>query len=180
MLPLPGIVQQAGFVVTDLDQALRGWLDLGIGPWFVLRRQVQRGPYLGTDRAVTVSLAFANSGDLQLELIQPEGDTPGPHTDFLRAGPAGLQQLAWWSADFEADLARLCERGWPVLWSGGEAGSARFAYLEPPNGPVAVVELMERTPATDGLAALVARAARDWDGRDPIRDITPATTDSTA
>ena len=34
---LPGVVRQIGYVVTDFDRTLAGLIELGIGPWFVLR-----------------------------------------------------------------------------------------------------------------------------------------------
>ena len=37
MRVLPGPVRQIGYVVTDLDRAIDGWLELGVGPWFVMR-----------------------------------------------------------------------------------------------------------------------------------------------
>ena len=37
MTVLPGPIRQIGYVVTDLDQAIAGWLELGVGPWFVIR-----------------------------------------------------------------------------------------------------------------------------------------------
>ena len=32
MTVLPGPVRQIGYIVTDLDRAMNGWLELGIGP----------------------------------------------------------------------------------------------------------------------------------------------------
>ena len=37
MTVLPGPMRQIGYVVTDLDRAIDGWLELGVGPWFVMR-----------------------------------------------------------------------------------------------------------------------------------------------
>ena len=37
MTVLPGPIRQIGYVVTDLDRAIAGWLELGVGPWFVMR-----------------------------------------------------------------------------------------------------------------------------------------------
>ena len=37
MTVLPGSIGQIGYVVTDLDRAIANWLQLGVGPWFVLR-----------------------------------------------------------------------------------------------------------------------------------------------
>jgi hypothetical protein len=169
---LPGAVRQLGYVVRDLDQTIADWLKLGVGPWFVLRGHSQSVLYRGRPCTVPVSLAFANSGDLQIELIQQEDDTPSVFTEFLDSGRVGVHQLAWWAADFPAALESARALGWPVVWSGGEEGKgARFAYLEPPAGPAPIVELSELTPAVEGLAKLVREAADGWDGSVPVRPL---------
>jgi hypothetical protein len=90
---LPGVVRQLGYVVRDLDRTVADWLKLGVGPWFVLRGQLQSVLYRGRPCTVAVSLAFANSGDLQIEVIQQEDDTPSIFTEFLASGNAGVHQL---------------------------------------------------------------------------------------
>lgn len=95
-------VRQIGFVTRDLEGALKNWLQIGVGPWFVLRDQVQTGRYRGNETTTTLSLALANSGDLQFEVIQPEDDTPSVFTEFLQAGREGLQQVAFWPEDYDA------------------------------------------------------------------------------
>lgn len=166
---LPGTVRQIGYVVRDLDHALLNWLALGVGPWYVLRGQSQSGLYRGQPCTVPISVAFSNSGDLQIELIQQEDDTPSIYTEFLATGRDGFHQLAWWANDFDTALQSTQTAGWPVVWSGGEDGGTRYAYLEPPAGPATIVELMEVTPATAHMATLVRQAAEGWDGSEPIR-----------
>ena len=168
---LPGEVRQVGYVVRDLDRAIASWLDLGVGPWFVLRGQPQTGQYRGEPCSVTLSVGFANSGDLQIELIQQDDDAPSIYTEFLDSGREGYHQLAWWAEDFDAALRAARESGWPVVWSGGDEGSVRYAYLEPPDGPVPIVEIMELTAASRGMATLVRGAAEGWDGSDPVRSL---------
>ena len=74
--------------------------------------------------------------------------------------------------ELPAALAAGQAAGWPVLWSGGEPGTARYAYFEPPPGNAAtIIELMELTPATIGMGELVRSAAVNWDGSDPIRSL---------
>jgi Glyoxalase/Bleomycin resistance protein/Dioxygenase superfamily len=166
---LPGAVRQLGYVVHDLDRAIGDWLALGVGPWFVLPERPQTGSYRGQPCTVPLSIALANSGDLQIELIQQHGDTASIYTEYLATGQQGLHQLAWWAEDFTAALGRARATGWPVVWSGGDEGSTRFAYLAPPAGPVPILELMELTAGTEHLARLVRDAAAGWDGTDPVR-----------
>lgn len=167
---LPGPVRQIGYVVADLDAAMADWLKIGVGPWFVMRGLPQRVTYRGEPCAVTLALALANSGDLQIELIQQADDTPSIFTEFLAAGP-GFHQLAYWTDDFDATMASIAAAGWPVVWSGGEGTGVRFAYVEPGGSPAAIIEIMELTDASAGMAAIVRQAAWEWDGSDSIREL---------
>src|SRR5689334_1719181 len=75
-LDLPGPIRQNGYVVRDLEAAMAEWLALGIGPWVTLGPLEQTMTFRGQTSQVTITLAFAQSGELQLELIQQTGDAP--------------------------------------------------------------------------------------------------------
>ena len=170
--PLPGPIRQVGFVVRDLDRSIAEWLAMGVGPWYVVRNRVQQAYYRGNPCEVTMSIALANSGDLQLELIQQHDDVPSIFTEFLEMHGEGFHQFAWWVADFDRAVAAAESAGWPVVWSGGEDTATRFAYVEPPSGsPATIYELMELTEVTEGMGAFFRDAAKGWDGSDPIREI---------
>lgn len=169
MSVLPGPVRQMGYVVTDLDQAIAGWLALGVGPWFVMRDMPLEATFRGEPCATTVSLAWSNTGQLQIELIHQKDSTPSIFTEFLAANGPGLHQLAYWTTDFAATMGEVEKAGWPVVWSGGEGYGVRFAYVEPPNSPAAVIEISELTDATAANAIFIHDAAAEWDGSNPIR-----------
>jgi hypothetical protein len=168
---LPGPIRQIGYVVTDLEQAMQSWVELGVAPWFVIRGLPMRAIYRGEPCETMLSLALSNSGDLQVELIQQEDDTPSIFTEFLASSGPGYHQLAYWTEDFNATMGAVAEAGWPVLWSGGEGFGVRFAYVEPPNSPATIVEISELTDATVASSAFIRDAAASWDGSDPIREL---------
>ncbi len=169
MTTLPGPIRQIGYIVDDIDAALAAWVDLGVGPWFVMRGIQIRATYRGQRCATTISMALANSGEMQLELIQQEDDTPSIYTEFLQDHGPGYHQLAYWTEDFETTMASVREAGWPIVWLGDEDVGTRFAYVEPPNSPARVIEIMENNEITAGMGKFVRDAAADWDGSDPIR-----------
>ncbi|GFG74520.1 VOC family protein [Mycobacterium botniense] len=166
---LPGPIRQIGYVVRDFDRAVASWLALGVGPWYVIRGQHQRVLYRGRPSEVTLSVGFANSGELQIEVIHQEDDTPSIFTEFLSSGREGFHQFAWWADNFDEAVRNATAVGWPVVFSGGADEGTRFAYLESAGGPAAVFEVMERTDATVAMAQLVRDAADGWDGSDPVR-----------
>lgn len=171
MTVLPGPIRQIGYVVTDLDEAMAGWVELGVGPWFVMRGLPMQALYRGEPCDTSLSVAWSNSGELQIELIQQLDDTPSIFTEFLNARGAGFHQLAYWTTDFAETMRAVEEAGWPVVWSGGEGYGVRFAYVEPTNTPAAVVEISELTDATAANAIFIHDAAAEWDGTNPVRDL---------
>ncbi len=170
---LPGLIRQNGYVVPDLDAALAHWTDvLGIGPWFPMRNlTLEPSDYRGTPVSTEVSLAVANSGDLQVELIEVHGHSPSCFREFLDAGNEGLHHHAWWTEDFDATLRRADEAGWGVIQSGDLMGT-RFCYFDTEAHPGTVAELMELNDMSRWLATQTREAAASWDGTtDPIRDL---------
>ena len=169
---LEGPIRQVGYIVRDLDAAMRSWCALGVGPWFTIRNIEQKGLYRGEHCSPTLSIAFANSGPMQIELIQQHGDTPSIYREFLEARGEGFHQLAWWVADFDAMMQKATAAGWPIVWSGGGTDGTKFAYFELDPTISTVVEVTELNDSTRGLAELVASAAHQWDGfTDPVRSL---------
>ena len=174
-----GKVAQNGYVVRDIEAAMRHWVEaLGVGPWFYIDRvRTDWFRHRGADSAVEMSIALANSGDLQIELIQQRNDAPSMYREFLDAGHEGLQHLAYWTDDFQGLYDRALHLGYRVGHEGqigGEKG--RFAYFDTAGGPGAhpgtVIEISDISGGKGAFFAHVRRAADGWDGTDPIRPVT--------
>ncbi len=166
----PGPIRQNAYLVTDLDDAIARWVALGIGPWFVLRALAQTGSeYRGQATAPVVSIAFANSGALQLELIHQLDDAPSIYREFVDAGRIGFHHVAFWSDEFDATIASAATAGFDVVHRGNAGGLAEFAYVDAGGTTSTVVEVMELNDATRWLATTVHDAAVGWDGTDAVR-----------
>jgi catechol 2,3-dioxygenase-like lactoylglutathione lyase family enzyme len=170
MATLPGPIRQIGFIVKDFDAALASWLAVGIGPWFVMRGVKLSASYRGQPCEVSLTIGWANSGDMQVEVMWQEDDTPSIYTEFLDSGREGFHQLAWWTSDFEATMREVEADGWPIVWSGGQEG-VRYAYAGAPSGPATVVEISELNDMVAAFNQLIRDAADGWDGSDPIRTL---------
>ena len=170
MSRLYGPVRQNGYVVRDIEAALAHWTsELGVGPFFYFERvPVEDFRYRGEPSPIEVSIALANSGSLQIELIQQRNDAPSMYRDFLVAGREGLQHLAFWPDDYDAALAAAAERGHAVGQSGCIGESGRFAYLETEAHSGTVVELSEVSGPKGRFFRHVAEVAASWDGGEPI------------
>ena len=113
MSRLFGSILQNGFVVRDIKAAMRHWIEvLEVGPWFYFEHiPFVDFRYKGELSPVDVSLALANSGDFQVELIQQRNDAPSLYRDFIAAGHEGLQHVGYGSHQFDARRRTVC-RGW--------------------------------------------------------------------
>ncbi len=99
MSRLFGEIRQNGYVVRDIDSALKHWIEvLGVGPFFYLERApIENFRYYGERSEMVASIALANSGPLQIELIQQRNDAPSMYRDFLAGGHEGLQHVEYWT-----------------------------------------------------------------------------------
>jgi len=171
-----GPIRQLGFVVDDIETAMRHWLDhLGVGPFYYIENQpIGSFTYRGMSTEPAISVALANSGDMQIELIQQLNDAPSAFRDFTEQGRDGLQHVACWTTTFDDHVAEAGDRGMVLLQqgvSGSGAPDERFAYFTHDGHQGTVLELSEVSGRKGVLFRAVADAAASWDGSDPIRDM---------
>lgn len=166
-----GPVRQNGYVVRDIEAALRHWTEvLGVGPFFYIEKvPVEDFTYRGRPSDVDVSIALANSGDLQIELIQPRNDAPSLWSDFLAAGHEGLQHVAFWTDRMDEELAAIERRGLEIGQSGNIGENGRFVYLLTETHPGTVTEVSEVSGDKGRFFEHIKSVARDWDGTNPVR-----------
>jgi catechol 2,3-dioxygenase-like lactoylglutathione lyase family enzyme len=169
-LPFPGPIRQFAYVVTDIDECFERWMSVGVGPWFVMRSMPQPGTmYRGAESEPILTIGFANSGDMQIELIQQHNNAPSIYREFLDVGRSGMHHVAYWAEDFDATLERANAAGYQTAQIGRSAGTG-FAYFD--GGPAAeFVEVMELNDVTGGAMAMIRDTAATWDGKDPIRSL---------
>ncbi|MFE5478375.1 MULTISPECIES: zinc-binding dehydrogenase [unclassified Nocardia] len=171
-----GTIRQIGYVVRDLESSLRGFIDSGIGPWFHLRGlRPGNFTYRGEPSGMVMDVAVANSGDIQLELIQPVNAEPSMYKDFLDAGHEGVQHIAYWAENYQELYDRALAAGFTVGQEGEIGGpTGRFAYLETEHHPGTVVEISDLSGSKKFVFDLIKVAAANWDGTHPIQVIDPA------
>ena len=120
-----------------------------------------------------LSIALANSGDIQLELIQQRCKTPSLYWDFLNAGKEGSST----GRAGRSTTTRSATRRWRSGWHVGQEGESErgpFIYFLEEGHPGTVIEMAEATPTRMSIFDQVREAAKNWDGSDPIRENWPA------
>jgi catechol 2,3-dioxygenase-like lactoylglutathione lyase family enzyme len=165
-----GPIRQCAYLVRDLDAAVAWWAALGVGPFLAMAEARMQGYRLrGEPVEPVLTLAFANSADLQIELIATHDDVPSVFAEALAAGRDGAHHLAWWVDDWAVWEGLAAEAGWAPVTDGDGGGMAHFAYYDL-GGPL-LAEVMELNDSTRWLAATVRAAHDTWDGTEPLRPL---------
>lgn len=172
-LARPDIVQMA-WVVPSLEEAIRHWhATLGVGPFLVNRNlPISRPRHRGVPVETRFSTAIAQSGDMQIELVEQHDDTPSAYRDTVAKGATGFHHVAYIAADYDAALAHF--GAFPVA-ADGWFGDMRFAYVDTWASLGHMIEIVEDKPAIRAFFAAVRQAGETWDG-DPatlIREMRP-------
>ena len=163
-------ISQLGFVVTDLDAAMVHWIEeLHVGPFFHAPLiEAEDFHHRGVPRPAPFAAALANSGPLQIELIQPLDDAPSQWQEFLSSGREGLQHFGYWTDEFDGDFDQAAQAGYTVAHRGVLAGG-RFVYFDTHAPTGYAIELSEQSPAKQAVFGAIRAAAVGWDGTDPVR-----------
>jgi len=167
-----GEIRQVAYLVPDIEAAMDHWARvLGVGPWYYNPRvPIRNYFYRGERHEPHNSVALANAGGLQIELLQTRNDVPSMYRDFLRAGHQGVQHVAYWTENFDADLLRAQAAGFSVCMGGEVGANGRFVYFEDRSPlPGTTIELSEVAGPKGKLFKLIREAAQGWDGSAPVR-----------
>ncbi|MBM4462557.1 MAG: hypothetical protein FJ012_04345 [Chloroflexi bacterium] len=121
-------VSQVGIVVRDIERTAQYYTStFGIGPFTII--DVDMDGVILRDKPIRLKMkaAFAQSGPLQIELIQSvEGENL--YTEFLASKGEGLHHLGFQVDDMEAVLADLARKGIKPVFH-HNYGFGAFAYL---------------------------------------------------
>jgi methylmalonyl-CoA/ethylmalonyl-CoA epimerase len=178
LLPAPparfGPIVQNAFVVRDLEASVAHWASkLGVGPFYAIEH-IAFGPVFFRGRPLTMdmSVAIAQWGEVQIELIQQHDTAPSIYTEFAARHGEGLQHCGVMTPSLDEHLAALRPLGIePVQW-GATATGMRFAYVNSDAHPGAMIELIETGPAVEAFFSMVRNGAAAWDGTRPLRRLT--------
>ena len=170
--PAIGPFTQLGFVVRDLDAAVRHWVEvLGVGPFLFLDKGTGRPPnpsvFRGQQVVVELRLAFGFVGDVQLELIEQVNDAPSPYREFLAEGREGLQHFGYGVDDYAYACAQVEAAGYarefviPVI-----GHQEPIIYYRAPSLIGPMVEIVP--PRWRKARQAVFDRVRSWSGGDPL------------
>ena len=174
-----GEIRQVAYLVKDIEKAMRHWTGvLGIGPFFYVEKKTAHGStYRGQPTSPQLSIAMSQSGPLQIELIQQHNDAPSQFLEYVKAGFDGQHHIAFWTKEFDADMARYEKDGYEVLSTANTAPD-RNAFLTARGHDGTMIEISETSGPKGAYFEKIAQVAASWDGRNPIRKVARMTPDA--
>ena len=179
--PIMGPAKQVAYMVKDIDAAMQHWSDeYGVGPFLVTRNAapLSNAFYRGAKAQKSrVNIAFAYVGDMQLELIELIGDTPGLYKEALDKGNYGVHHYAVLVEDFPKCYNWALDNGFDAVIDSGIDGLARMSYMENPQSGI-ILEVIEWNALTRPYFNTIEKMVRSADSSQLIHefnlpDITP-------
>lgn len=159
------------YVVRNLEQACRQFHDLyGIGPFVggseaLLEQHFYRGQ---PAQPIHLRGVFAQSGELNIELVEILSDGPCAFTEMFARGSGGLHHAAIFSEDYYRDRDRMIAAGMPLVSEFTVPFGATICYLDARNTLGHMIELYPENAVIRDMYRQASDAARSWDGRNLI------------
>jgi methylmalonyl-CoA/ethylmalonyl-CoA epimerase len=143
----PETLCQVGFVVHDVESTAKKYAE-AFG--FPVPKIIETPGYdkakttvKGKPSEATAKLAFFQTGQLVIELIEPD-QTPSVWRDFLDKNGEGVHHVAFRVKDTKVTEAALAAEGMPVLQQGLFVdGSGMYTYVDSAAQLGVMVELLE-------------------------------------
>ena len=173
---LPGaLIVQMAWVVDDLEAAAtRISKAMRCGP-FLMNRHIQLTDprHRGRPQRTDFSLALAQAGAVQIELVEQHDDTPSVYRDAFPDGPPGgmaFHHVAVIVADVGQETARYNALGFDT-GSSGRFGDVDFTYVDTRAAGGFMVEVLPDSDTINRFFGAVRKAAEEWDGTTVWREM---------
>jgi hypothetical protein len=163
-------VHHYGYAVPDLEKAIHNAIVMyGIGPFLMIENvPLENVTSRGEPAIFSHSTAFAQWGDIRIELSQIHQCEPARVRDAFASAGIGINHVAWTVSSLEAAGERLECAGAPSFVN-ATSGDISFVFHDSRATAGHHIELHADTPAFHGFFEQIRDMSIDWNGRDPIR-----------
>ncbi|MFM5885605.1 MAG: VOC family protein [Novosphingobium sp.] len=176
MTALP--VRQIAYFCADVRAAaLAHHAAFGSGPYFIADHvPLSQSVHRGIEQPFDHSSAYGQWGDVMIEFVQQNNAEPSAFRDLYPAGSDrwGLHHVAIWVDDVDAEIARLGAAGMPLAQRSVMLDGFVFAFVDASAVYGHMIELYAPVPVLTDFYAMVADAARAWQGGDVLIPIAMA------
>lgn len=165
-LPPLKVVQNA-YIVEDIKQACQRFHELyRTGPFmFMETHPMQNVTYRGEPTEVIIEAAYAQAGDIMVELICQHSEGLTAYRDVFSKGQEGFHHVAAFSVDYEAELQMYADLGYEVVMEMA-VHNDRISYIDTRSTAGHMLELYPDSDILRGIYAQVRKAAQEWDGKE--------------
>lgn len=110
------VLFQEAYFVNSVDEAAEKWArDFGAGPFFMVRNQgTEEFTYRGTDIEAEVNYGFGYLGEMMIQFIDQDNDTPSIYRDMYARGEEGFHHMGYIVSDYGAERQRLLDAGYDL------------------------------------------------------------------
>jgi hypothetical protein len=151
-LSAPGHPFQYAWHVPDLDKAIDYWANVvGVGPFFINEvdsNTMEGFQYRGADGNLQMRVAWGQSKEGQIELIEVNSTEPNVYHDLVPKTQVGLHHIG-------------------IVMDMGT--NTNICYFDTSADSGNMLELIERNDGIIGLFGMITKAAEEWDGTKPAR-----------
>lgn len=161
---------QSCWVVPDIRQAARGWIAMGVGPFFTFDMDFPDALYRGRHVPLRFSVALAQAGSVQIELITQLSDGPSTYRDGISPGQSAFHHVCREFGRYDETRQRLLALGIEIATEASYNG-IRVCYADTRATLGCVLELVDDSEMGRQLNAMVRDASIGWDGREPVRQV---------
>ncbi len=145
VLPENRIVAQIGIIVRDVEKSAEvfaRFFGIDVPSWsWTDGPEKSKSLYRGKPTAARAKLAFLKLGNLDIELIEPDGH-PSTWREFLDSRGEGVHHIAFVIKGMKDRTHTLESMGYPLVQKGEYTGG-RYAYFDTVPGLKTVLELLE-------------------------------------
>jgi methylmalonyl-CoA/ethylmalonyl-CoA epimerase len=143
----PEMICQIGFIVRDIERTAERFREVfGFPrPEIIVTpgHEIAETTYQGEPSDATAKLAFFNTGQVQIELIEPD-EKPSVWRDFLEQHGEGVHHIAFQVPDTKMATNRLAESGIGICQQGLYSDrSGMYTYMDSTPALGMMIELLE-------------------------------------
>lgn len=164
-----GVPVQIAYAVDDVERAAQSFADrFGAGPFFIRHHPPFEATHDGAPAIFNHSSAYGQWGHMQIELVQLGDCSPVSLHQLVSAQP-GIHHVATFVESLPHEQARLEALGMKCVMHATTPSGLQFAFHDARAELGHLLEIYEPADSVLRLYGKVREAARDWDGRDPVR-----------
>lgn len=168
-------IRQVAFFVEDVRAAARAHHEaFGSGPYFVADNiPLARAVHRGVERELDHTSAYGQWGEVMIEFVAQNNPGPSPFRDLYPEGSGrwGMHHVAVFVDDVDAELTKFATRGAECALRAEMTDGFVFAFADTTATLGLFTELYAPTKTLVDFYAMVAQAAKDYRGTDPLHTI---------